>query len=270
MNSESDLFHGIVNERLKFVDILLKGGRVDEAFQEITEIRALDATNPYAHAYEERIKAIRTSPNVGVAGGGRAAMDHTFTSQPGTYPQNLMDVHASQMAAEPSSTHGVSIVQDVHNPEPQVVDFPGNTQCPQDRRDEGKANIVLVDDDELLLMALVELFQDNGYTANYFTKAEDALQFLKGHTPDLVLCDVNLSKSAFGGFTLLEKMEKLGHLHKIPFIFMSGLRDEVIVRAGKEAGADDYLTKPMEPEMLLSVVKGKLRKYRMMQRNRAE
>jgi DNA-binding response OmpR family regulator len=93
------------------------------------------------------------------------------------------------------------------------------------------------------------------------------LEYLSQRTPDLVLCDVNLETSGFGGFTLFEKMRKFDHLQNVPFIFISGLNDNAIIMAGKELGADDYLTKPINPDILLSVVKGKLKRYRQMKKN---
>jgi len=44
----------------------------------------------------------------------------------------------------------------------------------------------------------------------------------------------------------------------LPFIFMSALTDGVIVRSGIQLGVDDYLTKPIEPDLLAAVIEGKL------------
>jgi DNA-binding response OmpR family regulator len=163
--------------------------------------------------------------------------------------------------------HAEELVCTAERRPPSVPESSDGMQVSPDPHSRGKALIMLVDDDELLLEALVELFEENKYRTKSFTKSEDALEYVKGHRPDIVLCDVNLRNSSFGGFTLFEKMTKIGHLHNVPFVFMSGLVDEAIIRAGKELGADDYLTKPFEPDMLLSVVKGKLRKYKFAETN---
>jgi DNA-binding response OmpR family regulator len=144
-----------------------------------------------------------------------------------------------------------------------------STQIPENfqNKSKGKASILLIDDDVMLVQALAEFLEDNRYSTKSFTKAEEALQYLKENLPDLVICDVNLETSTFGGFTLHEKMRKFEHLRDVPFIFLSGLNDTAIVLAGKELGADDYLTKPVEPEALLAVVKGKLKRYRQIKKN---
>ena len=135
------------------------------------------------------------------------------------------------------------------------------------QKSPGKGSIVLIDDDALLVQALSEFLEDNRFNTRTFTRAEDALGFLKENSPDLIVCDVNLETSTYGGFTLHEKLRKFEHLRDVPFIFLSGLNDTAIVLAGKELGADDYLTKPIEPEALLAVVKGKLKRYRQMKKN---
>jgi len=270
MNSQSDLLHGIISERLKYIDVLLKSGRLDDAEKEITSIKGLNSANPYVLAYDERIQSLKASMD----SRPRSVLDTSLGNHEENQNLGAVLEQNSEFAEKRTELSGKTQTRVfVHSTEasrPNVVQTAIENEVSAEPENIGKTNIVLVDDDELLMMALVELFQDNGYSISSFAKAEDALQFLRGHKPDLVLCDVNLNKSAFGGFTLLEKMEKLGHLHNVPFIFMSGLNDEAIIRAGKEAGADDYLTKPIEPDMLLSVVKGKLRKYRQIRKNHSD
>ncbi|MGH2569041.1 MAG: response regulator, partial [Bacteroidota bacterium] len=59
-----------------------------------------------------------------------------------------------------------------------------------------------------------------------------------------------------------EKIRELDHLQEVPFIFLSGLSDEVLVRTGKEMGIDDYITKPFSEESLIATIKGKIKRYR--------
>jgi DNA-binding response OmpR family regulator len=66
-----------------------------------------------------------------------------------------------------------------------------------------------------------------------------------------------------GGFSFYEKIRKFEHLHNVPFVFLSGLTDEVLIRTGKELGVDDYLTKPISEQNLIAVIKGKLKRFSM-------
>ena len=84
---------------------------------------------------------------------------------------------------------------------------------------------------------------------------------MKKFTPDIILCDINLETSTMGGFTFFEKVQEIDHLKKVPFIFLSGLNDDVIIRTGKEMGADDYLTKPIKGQNLLAALRGKLKRF---------
>lgn len=258
-NSDSESLRNLVNERLKLVDTLVKRSKLDEAAKEVSEIRKIDPKNPYALAYEERIVALQgttilreepvkpspTAPPPATA----SPVSKTTSEQP--------DVTAPSSHQAPSPGIPSSVVKD-----PAGHAAPGYKGSAK-----AKSTVVLIDDDALLLQALAELLEDNKYTATTFSKSDEALDYLKRESPDIIICDVNLETSSFGGFTLHEKVRKLEHLSDVPFLFLSGLSDNAIVLAGKQLGADDYLTKPIEPEALLAVVKGKLKRYRQIKKN---
>lgn len=136
------------------------------------------------------------------------------------------------------------------------------------RSSNQRAQVVFVDDDEKLLRLVSDILQDAGYQTVTFTTSDEAFHFLKTNTPDLILSDINLETSTMGGFTFYEKVREIDNLHEIPFIFLSGLTDEVLVRTGKELGVDDYLTKPFADETLIATIKGKLKRYRQLRKSR--
>jgi CheY-like chemotaxis protein len=267
MKPTTDVLHSVVSERLRFVDVLVKAGRLGDAIREITEIKQIEPANPYVQAYEERLQTIGSPLHAQAESTPADTVEHISRDRSTPASPGIAHEVSTQEFVDGVTGQTGDFLHYAERQQPKVLDSCDGMRVSPDPHSKGKASIVLVDDDELLLMALVELFEDNKYRTDSFTKAEDALEYVKGHRPDLVLCDVNLMNSSFGGFTLFEKMTKLGHLHNVPFIFMSGLVDEAIIRVGKELGADDYLTKPFEPDMLLSVVKGKLRKYKMIEKN---
>lgn len=122
--------------------------------------------------------------------------------------------------------------------------------------------ILVVDDDPGTLDVVSTILQEEGYDAQGFITSDEAYRFLMHTTPALILTDVNLETSTIGGFSFLEKIQELPRLSHVPFVFMSGITDEIIVRAGKEMGADDFIAKPFGSSKLLSIVRGKLRRYR--------
>jgi CheY-like chemotaxis protein len=128
--------------------------------------------------------------------------------------------------------------------------------------------IVLIDDDVQLLNIVTDTLRESGYDVKPYTTSDDAYQYLKSETPDLILSDINLETSTMGGFTFYEKVRELEYLRDVPFIFLSGLADEILIRTGKELGVDDYLTKPFSDETLLATIKGKLKRFKQLRQSR--
>jgi DNA-binding NarL/FixJ family response regulator len=75
--------------------------------------------------------------------------------------------------------------------------------------------------------------------------------------PDLVLCDINLP--VMSGFEVLERLNALApRLGHIPFIFLTGLSDRESELRARRLGADDYLSKPIDFEMLGVIINARL------------
>jgi CheY-like chemotaxis protein len=125
-----------------------------------------------------------------------------------------------------------------------------------------KARILIADDELLLLQTIDELLVDNGYQVLPALSVEQALDVLKSNEVDLILSDIKFEEDQLDGFQFFMAVQQQPHLRKIPFIFMSSLRDGVIIRSGVQLGADDYLTKPVDRDLLIAVIEGKLKRYR--------
>ena len=124
-----------------------------------------------------------------------------------------------------------------------------------------RPTLLVVDDDERLLKVVSKTLNEAGFITTPVTTSDEAYAYLKESSPDLILCDVNLETSTMGGFAFYEKVREFERLRDTPFIFLSGLTDEALVRTGKELGVDDYLSKPVSEETLVATIKGKLRRY---------
>lgn len=129
---------------------------------------------------------------------------------------------------------------------------------------EYKPTLYVIDDDENVLAMIIRILEGGGFAVKAFNTSDEALNELKHDLPDLIVSDINLETSTIGGFSFYENIRQLQHLSHVPFIFLSGMTDEGMVRYGKGLGADDYITKPFSGDMLLDTIKGKLKRYKQM------
>jgi CheY-like chemotaxis protein len=131
--------------------------------------------------------------------------------------------------------------------------------------------ICIIEDEEAVLKLIVQVLENSGFVVHAFKTSDEAFTALRemngNGTPDLILSDINLDTSSMGGFSFYEKVRQLDHLNHIPFVFLSGLTDEGMIRYGKALGADDYLTKPFSNDLLLDTIKGKLKRFQKFRRN---
>jgi CheY-like chemotaxis protein len=122
--------------------------------------------------------------------------------------------------------------------------------------------VMVVDDDESFLSLVKRILEDSGYRCLTAVSGEDGIRLLDAETPDVVLCDINFAKPNMSGFAFYERFRTIDRLTGTPFIFLSGLDQIIVIRTGKQMGADDYLTKPVDAELLLATVEGKIRRAR--------
>jgi DNA-binding response OmpR family regulator len=115
--------------------------------------------------------------------------------------------------------------------------------------------ILLIDDDALLRRSLAFNLQQAGYETRTAANAEDGLASADQQKPDLVLLDINLP-----GMDGLDALKKLHNQMQIPVIMLTARRRELDEVLGLELGADDYVTKPFDFNVLLAHVKAVLRR----------
>jgi len=116
-----------------------------------------------------------------------------------------------------------------------------------------------VEDDQETSSLLAEALSDLGYSVELAADGDIAFQKIVADRPDLVLCDIRMPR--LGGFELLEKVKLSDHApRELPFIFLTALADRDSELTGRRLGADDYLTKPIDFEMLAIVVENRLRR----------
>lgn len=114
--------------------------------------------------------------------------------------------------------------------------------------------ILVVDDDALLRRSLAFNLEQAGYTVRTAATAEDALAMAEQARPDLVLLDIGLP-----GMDGLDALRRLRE-GDLPVIFVTARRRELDEVLGLELGADDYVTKPFQLDILLARIKAVLRR----------
>jgi CheY-like chemotaxis protein/predicted HicB family RNase H-like nuclease len=125
-----------------------------------------------------------------------------------------------------------------------------------------KAVILVVDDEAGFLETVRAVLEGYGYSVLTKQSPTDALKLLETTNVDMIIADVMFSGTEGDGFSFYERCQKVPHLKKVPFVLMSGMHESFFVRTGIQLGVDDYLTKPVDPDMLAAVVEGKLKKYK--------
>lgn len=120
--------------------------------------------------------------------------------------------------------------------------------------------IVIVDDDSSQLAVASTVLEAEGFTVHCFTEASSALEHCAREAPALVLSDVVMPVAS--GFDFHARYAQRFPERTTPFVFLSSLGDPKAVVRGLDAGADDFLRKPIEPAVLTAKVRAILRRRR--------
>ncbi len=121
-----------------------------------------------------------------------------------------------------------------------------------------KARILVCEDEPALRNDICAELVEAGYEAVGVRDGNDALAFLAEGRPDLILCDIAMP--VLDGRGLLDRIrDDRPDLSTVPFLFLTAFSDRQDIIAGKLGGADDYLVKPVDYEMLLATVSAHLR-----------
>jgi DNA-binding NarL/FixJ family response regulator len=119
-----------------------------------------------------------------------------------------------------------------------------------------KKILCIEDDRETATLIAEELFDRGFEVVVAYEGHEGFISILKG-IPDLVLCDVGLPQMS--GFEVLERLNQLSpRLERVPFVFVTALADRDEELRGRQLGADDYVTKPIDFDILESIINARL------------
>ena len=122
---------------------------------------------------------------------------------------------------------------------------------------ETPIKILCIEDDRETAALIAEELLDRGYEVILAHDGREGLAAILRTMPDLVLSDISMP--AMSGFELLESLIALApRFAKMPFVFLTALTDRDNELKGRQLGADDYVTKPIDFELLATIITARL------------
>ena len=122
---------------------------------------------------------------------------------------------------------------------------------------DDRREILCIEDDREVAALIVEEISDRGFVVRVAYDGRGGFAAILKDMPDLVLCDINMP--IMSGFEILERLTavapRLGH---IPFVFLTALTDRKTELKGRQLGADDYVTKPIDFDILFTIINARL------------
>jgi len=123
--------------------------------------------------------------------------------------------------------------------------------------DISRLNILIVDDEEDVVEVVGHFLEQEGYNVQKAYDGEEALEKASSDT-DLIILDIMMPRLT--GFEVCERLRSRVETETIPIIFLSAITEESEQVRGLMMGADDYLTKPVAPQVIVAHVKAVLRR----------
>lgn len=120
--------------------------------------------------------------------------------------------------------------------------------------------ILLVDDEQDILEIVGYNLEQEGYQIITASNGKEAVSKAKKEAPHLIIMDVMMPE--MDGMEACENIRKIPELNSTIITFLTARNEDYSQVAGFDAGADDYITKPIKPKLLVSKVKALLRRLK--------
>jgi PAS domain S-box-containing protein len=129
------------------------------------------------------------------------------------------------------------------------------------------ASILVAEDSPTQAEQVRSLLEQQGYRVTLARSGEEALERLDAEDFDLVLSDIVMP--GMNGYDLCRRVKERGSQAPLPVVLLTSLADPTDIVRGLEAGADNYITKPYEPDQLLARIRRVLDSVQLRRRGRA-
>ena len=121
-----------------------------------------------------------------------------------------------------------------------------------------KSKILIVDDEKDILEFLTYNLKKRGYDVITANNGQEGLKLAKKNCPDLILLDVMMPE--MDGIEVCQQIRKISNIATTYILFLTARSEDYSELAGFDAGADDYITKPIKPKLLISRIEAFLRR----------
>ena len=120
-----------------------------------------------------------------------------------------------------------------------------------------RKRVLCIEDDRETAQLIAEELDDRGFEVMVAHNGRDGFAAILANQPDLVLCD--LTMPVMSGFEVLERLTAMApRFQDTPFVFLTALTDRDNELKGRRLGADDYVTKPIDFDVLEAILRARL------------
>jgi DNA-binding response OmpR family regulator len=120
-----------------------------------------------------------------------------------------------------------------------------------------RPHVLCIDDDRETVGLIAEELADRGFQVSVAFDGEEGFQALLLKQPDIALVDITMP--VLSGFDLLKRLVSLApRFGSIPFLYLTALSDRANELKGRQLGADDYITKPVDFDILVAIINARL------------
>ncbi|WP_158962192.1 response regulator transcription factor [Myroides fluvii] len=120
--------------------------------------------------------------------------------------------------------------------------------------------VLLVDDEQDIIEIISYNLEKEGYQVSTARNGKEAIEKAKKELPHLIILDVMMPE--MDGMEACENIRRIDSLQNVIITFLTARGEDYSQVAGFDAGADDYITKPVKPKVLMSKVKALLRRLK--------
>jgi DNA-binding response OmpR family regulator len=120
-----------------------------------------------------------------------------------------------------------------------------------------RKRVLCIEDDRETAQLVAEELDDRGFEVIVAHNGADGFAAILADEPDLVLCDLNMP--VMSGFEVLERLSAIApRFQDMPFLFLTALTDRENELKGRRLGADDYVNKPIDFDLLETILRARL------------